>query len=91
MAENGIIAVQIRRSRTGLFTATSETLEGVYVAHRDLTKIVADLPNIIRHWFKTHRKEDVVVFTAPAEQSDDMTSVLAKTVPAEIAAQAIAR
>lgn len=61
---HGIIAVEVRQSASGLFTATSDALEGVYVAHRDLNQIIQDMPNIIEHWFQVHRSQEVVVFTA---------------------------
>ena len=65
-----IIAVRIHQSTTGLYTATSDALEGVYVAHRDLQRIVQDLPNVIRQWFKSRRGEDVTVFAGPVERLD---------------------
>lgn len=92
MAEtHGIIAVEVRRSATGLFTATSEALAGVYIAHREIAAIIADMPKIIEHWFKIHRKQDIVVFTGPLVRSDDTTSIQVIPVPAEIAAQSATR
>lgn len=90
MSEN-IISVRIEESRTGLFTATSDALPGVYVAHRDLQKIVDDLPEVITRWFKLHRKQDVTVFKGPLLRRDHSFAVSAIPVPAEIAAQAIGR
>lgn len=87
----GIIAIQIEQSETGLFTATSGALEGVYVAHRDFRKIVEDLPLVVQRWFKVHRNQDVTVFTAPLNKAGEGTAIAAIPVPAEIAAQALAR
>jgi hypothetical protein len=83
-----IITIKLSKSATGLFSATSEALDGVYMAHRDLTKIVADLPEVVKRWFKVHKNEDVTVFVSPL---DGETTIGAIPVPAQIAAQALAR
>jgi len=90
MAEN-IISVRIEESQTGLFTATSEALPGVYVAHRDLQKILDDMPEVITRWFKNHRQQDVMVFRGPVQRRDHSLAMGAITVPAEIAAIALGR
>lgn len=89
--EIGIIAIKVQRSATGLFTATSDDLEGVYIAHRELDKIVEDLPAVVERWFKTRRKEDVTVFKGPVTPWDGGEKILAIPVPAQIAAKALAR
>jgi hypothetical protein len=85
-----IIVVRIARDEAGLYFATSDDLEGVHVAHRDPYKIIDDLPNVIRLWYK-RRNKDVTVFRGPVEHYDHHYSVPAMTVPAEIAAAALAR
>jgi hypothetical protein len=80
----------VRQSETGLYTATSDALEGVFVAHRDLQAIVDDMPGIIRQWFKTRRNEDVTVFNGPITPLDGGVSIPAIPVLAEIAAKQIA-
>jgi len=89
--EHGIIAIKVERSATGLFTATSDDLEGVYVAHRDLDKIIEDMPAIVEQWFKVRRKEDMTVFRGPVTPWDGGVKIPAIPVPAQIAAKAIAR
>ena len=91
MNESGIIAVLIERSSSGLYTATSSDLDGVYVANRDLEKIIADIPAVITNWFKTRRKMDVKVLQGPVEHIDGAMGMLASAVPVEIAARALAR
>lgn len=80
------IKVEIRRDDDGLFMATSPTLTGVFVAHRDSDKIVEDMPNIIRLWFKRNRNEVVEVFQGPAKQAGDTIIVQALPIRPEIAA-----
>lgn len=86
-----IITVDVARSDTGLFTATSADLEGVFVAHRDLQAIVRDMPNIVQRWFKKRRNQDVTVFNGPITPLDGGVRIPAIPVPAEIAAKALAR
>lgn len=87
----GYIAVRIAQSSSGLFTATSNDLPGVFVAHRDIDKIADDMPAIIQRWFKHHRGLDVTVLSGPLQKFDDSFGMLANCVPAEIAAQALGR
>ncbi len=87
----GIISIAVRRSETGLLTATSDELDGIYVAHRDINKIVEDMPRIIQRWFKIHRQIDVRVFVSSVEKLDDSFTIPTISVPVEIAAQALAR
>jgi hypothetical protein len=86
-----IISIIIRQSETGLYTATSDALEGVFIAHRDLAKIVEDVPNVVQRWFKLHRNEDVTVFQGPLQHLDGLLAVPTIPVLAEIAAKAMAR
>jgi hypothetical protein len=87
----GIIEIAVSRSKSGLLTATSEALDGIYVAHRDINKIVEDMPRVIQRWFKIHQKIDVKVFVSSVEKLDDNFTIPTISVPVEIAAQAIAR
>lgn len=80
------VKVEIRRDNDGLYMATSPHLAGVFVAHRDCDKIVDDLPNIIRLWFKRNRNEVVEVFQGPAKRVDDTVIVQALPIRPEIAA-----
>ena len=92
MPENfEIISIAVRQSESGLLTATSDVLDGIYVVHRDISKIVEDLPRVIQRWFKIHRKIDVKVFTSSIEKLDDSFTIPTISVPVEIAAQALAR
>jgi hypothetical protein len=89
-----IITVNVRRSRTGLYTATSDALDGVYMAHRDPEAIVADLPAVVVRWFKVNQGIDVKVFMPPhdAAQDDvDGFSIPAIPVPVEVAARSLGR
>ena len=85
-----VIVFKVRRDSDGLFTATSPQLSGVFVAHRELKKIVDDMPSIIQLWFKRHKNASVEVLTRAVSHTDDESVYLAGTVPAEIAAQALA-
>jgi hypothetical protein len=89
--EHEIIVITVSRDEDGLYTATSADLKGVFVAHRDLQKIVEDMPNIIRLWFKRNRDAAVEVFQAQVRQVDDEYAIQAMTIPAEIAAAALTR
>jgi hypothetical protein len=86
-----IVVFQLRREADGLYTATSPSLAGVCVVHRDKEKILEDMPNIVRLWYKRNRNQDVAVFTGPEREDDDILSILASTIPAEIAAQHLGR
>jgi len=57
-----IVRVRVERNGTGLYMATSPDISGIYVAHRDLNAIYADMPNVIRLWFKRAEGRDVRVF-----------------------------
>jgi hypothetical protein len=89
-----IITINVRRSDTGLFTATSDALDGVYMAHRDPEAIRADLPAVVTRWFKTNKGIDVKVFM-PAHDAvhDDSEGFSIPTipVPAEVAARSLGR
>ena len=91
MTEQGIVVVKITRDETGLYTAVSDDLVGVFVAHRNRDLIVEDMPNIIRQWFRRNRGMDVTVFHGPTEHVDDSWKLTHYPVPAEIAAAALAR
>jgi 2-keto-3-deoxy-galactonokinase len=86
-----IITIDVERSATGLFTATSADLDGVFVAHRDLQAIVRDIPNIVQRWFKKRRNQDVTVFNGPITARDGGVRIPTIPVPAEIAAKAVSR
>jgi hypothetical protein len=85
-----VIVFKVHREADGLYTATSPQLAGVFVSHRDLDKIVEDMPNVIQLWFKRHKNVAVEVLTGRPCKVDDTISYLVGTVPAEIAAQALA-
>ena len=86
-----IVVFEVRQDADGLYTATSPQLAGVCVVHRDLDRIVEDMPNITSSWFQRNRGMDIRVYTGPTETSDEMTKFPVIPVPAEIAAQALAR
>jgi len=86
-----IIVVEIKQDPDGLYAATSPQLAGVCVMHRDVGRIVNDIPNIIRLWFKSNRGIDIQVFSGPEQHFDDTLAIPHIPVPVEIAAQAIGR
>lgn len=86
-----IITVVMRRSPSGLFTATSDALDGVYMAHADREAIVADLPAVVSRWFKNNRGIDVDVFVHKPVQNDGEFFIPTISVPAEVAARSLAR
>lgn len=86
-----IITMVMRRSQSGLFTATSDALDGVYMAHTDCDAIVADLPAVVSRWFKNNRGLDVDVFVHRPVQSDGEFFIPTISVPAEVAARSLGR
>jgi hypothetical protein len=91
MSQYEIVVFEVRRDADGLYTATSPDLTGVCVAHRDFDKIVNDMPDITRLWFKRNKGIDISVYQGPTETSDNTVKIPVIPVPAEIAAQALAR
>lgn len=91
MDKFGIVVLEVTQDRDGLYTATSPQLKGVFVAHRELDKIVDDVPNIVRLWFKRHKDMDIEIFKGPTHHSDGTQMISMVPVPAEIAAKALAR
>lgn len=86
-----IITVSVRQNASGLLIATSDALDGVYIAHREIGKIVEDMPRIVQRWFKVHKGVDVKVFVGSPEKLDGDFTFPFIPVPVEIAAQALAR
>jgi hypothetical protein len=86
-----IITVIVRHSQSGLFTATSDDLDGVYMAHTDCDAIVADLPAVVARWFKNNRNIDVEVFTQKPVKSDGEYFIPTIPVPVEVAARSLGR
>lgn len=86
-----IITLVVRRSPSGLFTATSDDLDGVYMAHTDRDAIVADLPAVVARWFKNNQNLDVEVFLHKPVQNDGNFCIPAIPVPAEVAARSLGR
>jgi len=54
-----MIVFKVHRENDGLYTATSRQLSGVFVSHRELERIVEDIPKIVQLWFKRHRNTAV--------------------------------
>lgn len=90
MEQFGIVVLEITQDRDGLYTATSPQLTGVFVAHRDLDKILDDVPNIMKLWFKRHKGMDIAIFNGETKHFDGTQKIPMITVPAEIAAKALA-
>ena len=86
-----VVVLEIRRDPDGLYTATSQALAGMWVVHRDKERIIEDMPNIVRLWFKKNRGLDVEPFWGERREFDDISAFPMITVPAEVAAQALAR
>jgi len=83
-----LVIFKVHRDVDGLYTATSPQLSGVFVAHRELGKIVGDMPNIIQLWYRRQKNLAVEVYSQTAKQEDDVSAFVA--IPAEIAAKALA-
>ena len=83
--EFGVIRVRIDRHRKGLYMASSPDIPGLHVAHRDLNAILADLPNVVRLWFKNTHKLDVRVFQEAVQHGHDGFDVTALTMTAHVA------
>ena len=86
-----LVLFNITRDNDGLYTATSPDLSGVCVVHRDRARIVEDMPNIVRLWYRRHRGMEVEAFVGTSRGMDGQSSVPMFTIPAEIAAQQLAR
>lgn len=86
-----IITIDVRRSQSGLYTATSDALEGVYMAHADKDALVADLPAVVTRWFKNNHNVAVDVFMRPPVDNEGGFYVPTIPVPAEIAARSLGR
>jgi hypothetical protein len=69
-----VIVFKVHRETDGLYTATSPQLAGVFVSHRDLDRIVGDIPNIIQLWFRRHKNVAVEVLWGRTSQLDDTTT-----------------
>jgi hypothetical protein len=87
----GIVVFDVTEDAEGLFTATSPQLPGVCVVHRDLDRIIEDMPDIMRLWFRRNRGMEITVYKGPSKRRDRTLKISAIPVPAEIAAQALAR
>ncbi len=86
-----IIVFNVSHDVDGLYTATSPHLAGVCVVHRDRAKIIEDMPNVVRLWYRRNRGIDVETFWGTARDMDGHDAVPMFTIPAEIAAQQLGR
>ena len=88
-----VVNVKIEESASGLFFATSEDLDGLCVAHRDLDKIKEDMPNIVRLLYKRRFDLDVKVFEASSPKGDDAPNKLGAwaAITPHVAEMALAR
>lgn len=92
MSENyEVVVIKVRRDRDGLYMATSEDLAGVCIVHASKDRIIEDIPNVVRLWYRRHKGVEVEPFWGKTQDRDDTSSVPLFMVPAEIAAQALAR
>ncbi len=91
MQQFDIVVFEVRRDADGLYMATSPQLTGVSVVHRDEDRIIADMPNIVQLWYRRHRGIEVEVFWGKRHDTDHLSEFPVIPVPAEIAAQAMAR
>lgn len=84
-----IVIFNLKREDDGLYTATSPQLAGVCVVHRDRDRIVEDMPNIVRLWYRRHREMDVEVFWGQETEFNNSFSIPTVAIPAQIAARAM--
>ena len=89
--EYEVILIKLRRDSDGLYTATSPDLAGVCVVHPSREAIIEDMPNIVRLWYRRHRGIEVEPFWGKARDMDGDSNFPIFTIPAEIAAQQLAR
>jgi len=66
-------------------------MAGVCVVHRDRDRIVEDMPNIVRLWYRRNRGIEVEVFSGAPRQEDDTYSIPAMAMPSAVAAQQLGR
>ena len=87
-----IVVIKIRKGADGLFTATSSDLIGVCVVHRDKERIIEDIPNIVRLWYRRNRGVEIEPFWgAQKDYDDDNSAFPVFPMPARLAAQAFER
>jgi hypothetical protein len=86
-----IVVIKIQKGADGLFTATSSDLTGVCVVHRDKDRIIEDIPNIVRLWYRRHRGIEIEPFRGAQKDYDDISAFPVFPMPAQIAAQALER
>lgn len=80
-----LVAVDLRKDASGLYTATSRHLSGVCVVHRDRKAIIDDMQDIVRHWYKRNRGIDIEVFWGEQRKDNGIVSFPAMIVPVEAA------
>jgi hypothetical protein len=82
-----IVVFDVTLDEDGLFTATSQQLSGVCVVHRDRAKIIEDMADIIRLWYRRNRGIEVESFWGTSRDTGGRYSVPVFTIPADIAAR----
>ncbi len=91
MVDYEVVVIKIRHDEKGLYTATSPDLAGVCIVHRDKDRIIEDIPNIVRLWYRRNRGIEVESFWGATRDLDGTSAIPMFTVRAEIAAQALCR
>ncbi len=66
-----VVVIKLKREVDGLYTATSAELAGVCVIHRDKDRIIQDIPNIVRLWYRRNRGIEVEPFCARLRASQE--------------------
>lgn len=84
-----IVVFRVRQETDGMYTVTSRDLPGVCVVHRDRDRIIDDLPNVVKLWFRRNHGMEVEAFRGAHHDADGASDFPLVTVPAEVAAQAL--
>jgi hypothetical protein len=82
------VRIEITRSESGLYVASSEDVKGLLISHRDRAAIEADIPNVLRVLLKRRYNQDVIVLRL--EDDDDPNLEDWVSIPAHIASEALA-
>lgn len=74
MAE--IVRIQLEKDESGLIFATSGDLPGLFLAHRDLSAMKTDIPNVIRLLYQRRYNVSVEIVEANAQSEPDAPNLL---------------
>jgi len=84
-----IVVFRVRQETDGMYSVTSRELPGVCVVHRSRERIIDDLPNVVKLWYRTNRGIEVEPFWGSRRDEDGESDLPLVPIPAALAAQAM--